>query len=459
MARMTGGSLAHAEARALGSRRGVAFARAPWSALGSLAVGACALAACAQGSSVGVASGGGGAGGDLGGASHGGGGHGASTGAAGGGASGGAGATGGVGAGGAAGGGGDAGGGSGGKAPFVASSCAPGTFAVGLDDLTGALVCSTLDAAALDAINAGCRVYLGWRDSCTGCNTAPSKWGHASYGGCTNGVGVDSTCQAPLLDGQNVHLFGVDMDGDVNDDDKFYVGLYCDEGEPAPSPGPCPPGWFATGLEGASLVCSQAEVAVLGAVRDECELYFGWRDGCDDCTSAPDRWGRVGSTGCTVGAGATATCTTPSLGGTNVPMLGLNTGGDVDGNDKFYVALRCAEPAPVMGPATGSCPPGQLVVSLAADGTLGCESPAPLVDTLFEDHCSLYFGWRDSCGSCTSAPSKWGRVRDGFCTNDLGVDNTCAQTVLGGETLQMFGLSTDGDVGGDDKLYVGFRCE
>jgi hypothetical protein len=426
---------------------------------GASLAGLLALAACAQGSAVGLASGGaGGAGGAgagglggegaVGGAVHGGGGQGASTGAGGAGA---------VGPGGDGGGG--AGGGAGGKAPFVASSCAPGTFAVGLDDLTGELVCGTLDASALDAINAGCRVYLGWRDSCSGCDSAPSKWGHASHGACTNGVGVDSTCQTPLLDGQNVHLFGLSTDGDVNDDDKFYVGLACDEGEPMPSPGPCGPGSFVTGLEGDALVCSQAELAVLGAVRASCELYFGWRDGCDGCTSAPDRWGRVGPTGCTVGAGATTTCTTPALGGESVPMLGVNTGGDVDGNDKFYVALRCSEPNPVMGPATGSCPPGQLVTSLAADGTLGCESPAPLVDTLVEDHCSLYFGWADSCNACTSAPSKWGRVRDGFCTNDLGVDNTCAQTVLGGETLQMFGLSTDGDVGGDDKFYVGLRCE
>jgi hypothetical protein len=30
---------------------------------------------------------------------------------------------------------------------------------------------------------------------------------------------------------------------------------------------------------------------------------------------------------------------------------------------------------------------------------------------------------------------------------------------LGGATVQMFGLNTDGDVNGDDTLYVGLRCD
>ena len=42
--------------------------------------------------------------------------------------------------------------------------------------------------AAVGYVRSRGAVYLGWRDSCDGCTTAPSKWGLASDATCSNGV-------------------------------------------------------------------------------------------------------------------------------------------------------------------------------------------------------------------------------------------------------------------------------
>jgi hypothetical protein len=351
---------------------------------------------------------------------------------------------------------GGSGGGQGGGA--VASACAAGTFAVDIGP-NGELVCAAIDGAAGDAVNDGCSVYAGWRDSCNGCTLAPTKWGYASKTGCMNGAGANDTCAAPALDGQSVQLLGLNPDGNVNDDDKLYLGFYCAEPAVTTSPGPCPAGSFATGAGSGGLQCTPASAFALDYVRSSCSMFFGWRDSCDGCTSAPERWGRVGPTDCENGAGATGTCTTPVLGGKTVNLFGLNPGGDVDDNDKLYLALGCTAKDSPSSKANGTCPAGQLVVGIEADGSLACASPTKEISAAFGAHCSLYFGWRDKCDGCTSAPAKWGRVRDGFCTNDVGANNTCAATVLGGNTLQTFGLNPDGDVNDDDKLYFGFRCD
>jgi hypothetical protein len=196
----------------------------------------------------------------------------------------------------------------------------------------------------------------------------------------------------------------------------------------------------------------------LGYVRDGCSLYLGWRDTCDGCTTAPSKWGRASSTLCENGTGAGNTCTAPVLGAETVQLFGLNTGGDVDDNDKLYVGLRCVEPPAGGGVVTGACPPGQLANGIDANGALSCASPAPRVAAWFREHCSLYFGWRDSCDGCADPPTKWGRVRDGFCENGAGINGTCSTAVLGAESVTLYGLNPDGDVGDDDKFHVAFRC-
>jgi hypothetical protein len=344
-----------------------------------------------------------------------------------------------------------------GGAPLVESTCPPGSFATGVD-LEGKLTCQPIASAARDAINEGCALYLGWQDACTGCELPPVKWGVTSPAGCQNGAGADNTCSSPTLDGAAIQMFGLNTDGDVNADDKIHLGFHCPAVAAAPVDGPCEIGSYAVSL-GGTTTCIPSTAPVIDHVRARCNLYFGWRDACDGCTSAPDRWGNVGPMGCTIGSGDPSTCGTFPLGGADVQLFGLSTGGDVDGNDKLYFAVHCTEPQAASTMTKGACPPGQLITAVAADGTLTCESPEGVIADYFDQHCTFYLGLRDNCNACTDPPSKWGRVQNGLCTNDNGVDNTCAQTILGGKLMEMFGLNPDGDVDGNDKLYVGFRCD
>lgn len=341
---------------------------------------------------------------------------------------------------------------------FVESACPPGSFAIGLD-FENKLACQPIATAVRDSVNAGCSVYLGWQDSCTGCDLPPTKWGSTSPAGCQIGAGAGNTCTAPALDGAAIQLFGLDFDGDVNDDDKLHLGLHCPAVDGTAVKGPCETGSYAASLGEETTTCVPAAAPIIDHVRARCSLYFGWRDDCNGCTSAPDRWGNVGPTSCTIGSGDTSTCDTFPLGPSDVQLFGLNTGGDVDGNDKLYLALHCNEPQPATTMTKGACPAGQLITAVAADGTLTCESPEQTVASYFGEHCTFYFGVRDGCNGCGDPPTKWGRVKNGFCTNDNGVDNTCTQSILGGKTLEMLGLNFDGDVDGNDKLYVGFRCD
>ncbi len=101
-------------------------------------------------------------------------------------------------------------------------ACGANQFVSGIS-ASGAVVCGNLR----DYVNSNCHVYFGWSDSCDGCTTAPVKAGYANSTGC--GVtGGDSSCVTTTLNGKSVRLIGVNTDGDVNGDDKFYVGWRCD---------------------------------------------------------------------------------------------------------------------------------------------------------------------------------------------------------------------------------------
>jgi len=232
----------------------------------------------------------------------------------------------------------DAGGGGGG-----ASSCPEDQFATGLDE-SGHVECAPIDQAALAAINQNCSVYLGWRDNCDGCMTAPAKWGATSAASCANGAGADNTCTTPALpapEGSEVSLFGLNTDGEVNGDDKFYFGWHCVPPGDEHVSGPCPAGTFLWAISPSGLECVTAADAIAGYARTGCTMYAGWRDSCDGCTDPPAKWGRVTSETCQNGAGAANTCTVPTLAGETVNTFGLNTDGDVDGNDKFYLGFKC----------------------------------------------------------------------------------------------------------------------
>ena len=102
---------------------------------------------------------------------------------------------------------------------------------------------------------------------------------------------------------------------------------------------------------------------------------------------------------------------------------------------------------------------GREVIGTNADGSFQCADPAATFAAYVGAHCSLFLGWHDSCDACTEAPTKWGQVGTGSCANGAGADDTCTEMNLGDATVQMFGLSTDGDVNDDDTLYIGLRCD
>jgi hypothetical protein len=347
---------------------------------------------------------------------------------------------------------------SGGAPPmWLEQSCPPNQFATGLD-ASGVIQCAPVDASAATVINGGCEVFLGNRDGCGGCSDPPTKWGRAGGANCANGVGVDNTCSTTTIGGNSVNLLGLNTDGDVNDDDKQYAGFVC-ETAPVVAPTPCTGAEIMVGLDGTQPLCAPADAAVLSYMRTSCDLYFGWRDGCNNCGDPPSKWGLTGSDGCMVGGGVGNSCTTPMLGGQAIPLIGIDTDGDVDGDDKFYYGMKCQPSSPTGGTNTGACPDGEWVIGTHEDGTIECSSPAALVASYVQDHCTLYAGWRDGCGGCNTAPAKFGRVREGYCMNDAGADDTCTIATLGGQSVTLFGLNVDGDVNDDDKFYLSFRCD
>ena len=79
---------------------------------------------------------------------------------------------------------------------------------------------SYIDGRIRTYVRSKCYVYFGWRDSCDGCTSSPSKWGYMRGDGTCFKTGTNSTCAGSWL--------GINTDGDVNGDDKFYIRLRCD---------------------------------------------------------------------------------------------------------------------------------------------------------------------------------------------------------------------------------------
>jgi hypothetical protein len=222
---------------------------------------------------------------------------------------------------------------------------------------------------------------------------------------------------------------------------------------------PCAPGELVTGRAGTGWACgSLADVAV-GYVRDHCALYLGWRDSCDGCSLPPTKWGWAGSGRCQSGAGAGNTCSFATLGGESVDLIGLDLDGDVNDDDKLYLGLACDAPAPPTGSPTTICPPGQFVSGTLIDGSFACAGLDDAAYAYLTQRCTVYFGWRDNCEGCGSPPAKWGSVKVGECALGTGTEGTCSKLSLGDESVDLYGLGTDGDVNDDDTFYVGLRCD
>jgi len=338
-----------------------------------------------------------------------------------------------------------------------ATRCAAGQLATQIAQ-TGEVACAAAAPALQGALDTSCSVYYGWRDGCDGCTTPPAKWGRVGGDSCVNGAGANNTCSTHNLGGQSVTLFGLDPDGDVDGNDKLYSALHCAATAPSTvSTAPCKAGEFIDGKVGSTWTCAPVAVALVEYIHANCSLYVGWQDSCDGCQTQPAKWGFSAGPNCMNGAGGDNTCSTAMLGTENVTLFGLNTDGDVDGNDKLHIGLRCSTPAPVTSMQTMGCPAGQFVVATTSSG-FECESLAPLAVQYFSEHCSITYGWRDGCSGCGGPPTKWGRVRVGGCDVGAGGDDTCTSFTLGGQSIVMFGLNPDGDVDDNDALYIGFQC-
>jgi len=409
-----------------------------------------------SGGSGGASGGTGGASGGTGGASGGTGGATGGTGGASGGTGGASGGTGGAtgGTGGATGGTGGATGGTGGTGGGVTGTCPSGQLAIGVSGNT--LVCASIASTVRNWVNQNCSVYWGFRDNCDGCQSDPAKWGRTSDVSCSNGVGLNDTCILPSLGGQAVRLFGLNTDGNVNGDDKFYVGLRCNPPTGTPPAGQCPANQFVTGVTNGTVQCGSPTTTARSVINTDCHLYAGWADNCDGCTTTPTKWGHVNDTTCVNGAGLNDTCTAPTLGGTAVRLFGLNTDGDVNDDDKFSIGLKCYGSGGF--PTGGSCAVGEFLVGLNGSTPI-CAPIAHVLQSYFAQSCFVYFGWMDNCDGCSTPPTKWGRTSENACVNGAGVDNTCTTHALGGPVVRMFGLNTDGDVNDDDKFFYGFRCQ
>ncbi len=347
---------------------------------------------------------------------------------------------------------------SGGSGLIDPQSCPEGQFATGFDS-GGLIECAALDPSRVTrAVGEDCSVFWGWRDDCSGCDRRPKKWGSVNSVSCENGRGEDSTCIEADLGGAKLPLFGLNTNGNVNGDDKFYLGTLCSQLGESGHVGPCKDGEFVKHVSGGVVECVSGDHLYIDYFQTHCSLYLGWLDGCEGCVADPSKWGRMLGTSCQDGAGDDNICYTPFLHGSWVSLFGLNTDGDVDGNDMFYVGMRCDEAELQSAETPGPCPPGMLMTGIKADGSLTCASPAPQMHPAVRDNCSLYLGWRDSCDGCTDPPSKWGRASHGACEIGAGADNACADLTLDGQPVTTLAINTDGNVNGDDKFYVGWQC-
>ena len=341
----------------------------------------------------------------------------------------------------------------------VNGACPAGQLATNVDAARQP-TCMPIDSLSQLAIGEHCSAFLGWRDSCDACTTPPAKWGRASTASCSPGVGTGNTCTIPELGGTAIHMFGLDLEGDMDGNDKLYAGLHCSPDTAAGGAiGPCPAGQVVDGFNGTGWTCGSFASVAIQYVQQSCSIYLGWQDSCDGCTTVPAKWGYTSDNACTNGAGADSTCLPPApLGTDNVRLFGLNTDGDVDDNDKFHVALRCDPAAPATTMQTVKCPAGQFVSATLSGNGFRCDSPGPGIASYFAAHCTLYFGWHDGCDGCVDPPTKWGKVRASDCANGAGANNTCTQFTLD-QPVTMFGLDTDGNVDSNDTFYVGFRCD
>ncbi len=100
------------------------------------------------------------------------------------------------------------------------------------------------------------------------------------------------------------------------------------------------PAMLGEGLErrGASIAIDEdwLQGRIRSWVRSNCHARLGWRDNCGNCDNGPEKNVTVRADGtCTGASGSDTRCRANNTWG------GVNTDGDVDGNDVFYIRLIC----------------------------------------------------------------------------------------------------------------------
>ncbi|NUO54642.1 MAG: hypothetical protein HOV80_37860 [Polyangiaceae bacterium] len=349
---------------------------------------------------------------------------------------------------GGAGGAGGAGGG-----PVLVSECMGNEVAVDIVD--GMLVCEALTAKINAAIDVGCDIQLGWGDQCdTGCTDPPDKQGRTSLTECQES-GSDNDCRDHDLGGVSVQTFGMNLDGAVGFDDRFYTGFICDAGDDVEAP--CnDDDVLVTGINGRDPVCSRATRAIYAPLRD-CAFVFGWKDSCDGaCVDPPQKIGSASANACTPDANSVCL---DSPYDAPIDLVSFDLEGGANDDDRFFFGLTCGTATPATTKAEGSCPMGQFVNGIYEDGSFRCRSIQEISLAHFTQSCWLYAGWRDFCNGCDDPPTQWGRVRVGECMTGAVDDDACATVMFNGQNVSMFGLSPDGTVDGDDKVFVGLSCQ
>jgi len=356
---------------------------------------------------------------------------------------------------------GDGGGGGTATNELVDSACPSGEVALALSN--GALVCDSPSAQLQSLLREGTSLAFGHRDACgANCSSGPIKWGTVDSTSCTDGAGADNSCTVQTIGGDSIEMLGLNLDGDVDENDKLYLGIHVDAPSSAadPHPGPCAPGEWVVGVQtDGRVTCASLASVAAEAARENCHVYFGWNDACSNCTSPPGKWGRTATTSCEHGMGLDSLCLQPmDLGGTQFQLYGLDLDGDVDENDKFYVGMQCdvVEGAPVT--ASFDCPAGTFVTEITDAGGVTCTPVDPIVAGAFAEGCTLHLGWADACNGCTTGPTRRGQVKSNLCINGVGANNICQTAMLGTNTVELFGLTTGGNVDTNDTFFVGLEC-
>lgn len=239
------------------------------------------------------------------------------------------------------------------------------------------------------------KLFFGWRDRCPRCTDGPSKYATVFGDSCFINGGVDSSC----VKADRRTYAGIGVDGRINHDDRFYLNL------------------SATSLDCGFITeraCNlgdptQRAVYALGFLC----VSIGWRDRCEGCTDPPLKLAEW--------------CVNPALDtrveGTDSQAGSINTDGNVDKLDHFYISAYIHRTAPRDLP----------LLNYAAS------------------KCSVSLGWRPDCQSCNLGPKNKGTVFfSGRCTEASGGKSRCVGSYSS--------INTDAVVTDTSKFYAALTC-